>query len=274
MFNLDEKNIGELILDLKERHFEKACRYSRFADLFQEWKLCVFSDFKGIEFQEVQDTYESWGGRLKSAGSEKIEIYVERPAWGYYEAPNGARHGQKFNTEFGQALVLDQECPSCDIGALKKLLSSLLNTQKAWSKPTSEQRTETVKKLETTYVTLGFVVSNSANLTVYIKKDSEVLAALDVEKVWKGEKSLPTKEELEAKYKKILADKEQESARAKAAKEVAKFKALAESVKKAEVAELKELLKARKQRAKTGGVGKPEEVKRLKELCQKYPHIY
>lgn len=272
MFNLDENNISELISDIKNASYEKACRYPRFADLYQEWKICIFPDFKGIELQEIQDTYESWGGQLKSAGYEKVQVFVERPAWGYYESSSGTQYGQKYNSDFGQELVLDQECPACDVDSLKKLLSNLENIQKAWSKPTSEQRAEVVKTLEAAYT--GFVVSNAANLTVYVKKDGEVLAVLDVEKVWKNETTLPTKEELEAKYKKILADKEQVLARAEAAKEAAKAKASAENLKKAEIAELKELLKARKQRAKTGAIGKAEEVKRLKELCQKYPNIY
>lgn len=273
MFYLDEKNINSLILDLKQGKFQEACKYSRFADLYQEWQICIFPDFRGLEFQEVQDTYESWGGQLKSAGTEKVQVYVERPAWGYYLAPNGARYGEKQNTQFGRQLVLDQECPTCDVEALKDLVSNLEALQKAWSKPTSEQRTEVVAQLATAYIPLGFAVSNSANLTVYIKKDGEVLSVLDVEKVWKGE-ILPTKEELDEQYKKILSDKKQKSERAKAASLAAEFKVSAENTKKAEIAELKELLKARKQRAKTGEVGKPEEVKRLKELCQKYPRVY
>ncbi|MFM6151883.1 MAG: hypothetical protein ACKPE3_02625, partial [Sphaerospermopsis kisseleviana] len=90
MFNLDEKNINSLILDLKQKKFQEACRYSRFLNLYEEWKICIFAEFKGVELHEVQDTYVSWGGSLKPAGSDKVEVYVERPAWGYYEAPNGA----------------------------------------------------------------------------------------------------------------------------------------------------------------------------------------
>ncbi|MFM6138197.1 MAG: hypothetical protein ACKPCP_29330, partial [Sphaerospermopsis kisseleviana] len=73
---------------------------------------------------------------------------------------------------------------------------------------------------------------------------------------------------------KILARKEQELERAKAASLAAESKVSAESIKRDEIAELRQLLQNKKQRAKTGEVGKPEEVNRLKKLCQKYPRVY
>jgi hypothetical protein len=272
VFVLNENTIKDLIADLEAGRHEQASRYPKFLELFGDWKICIHPDFKGMETQEVQDTYESWGGNLKSAGTDKVQVYIERPAWGYYESPTGNQQGVKYNAVFGKVLVLDEDCPSCDVGDFQKMLTFLKGTAKNWSVPSSLEVQEIVAEIKEKFSI--FDVSYCPSGRVYIKKQGETLDTIETTKYWRGQQNLPTFQELENKFNRLVAAKEKAVLDAAKSADLAQQKQSAKEIEKAEQVELRELLKARKQRQKTGAIAKPAEVKRLRELCQKYPNIY
>jgi len=263
MFALNKGTIKDLISDLENGRYESAARYEAFSDIYSEWKVVVNPDFRGMV---TIDVTERVGGRRwhETVVVGTRQVYREIPAWGFYMSPTGSQYGLKYNQDFGQELILDMECPSCDINALSNIIASLKRTEKAWEVAPSQEIEARLTELRSKYPNLTVKFS----IRFYVSKDGFTLLIPTMTS------TLPTEEELLSKYANLQAEKEKERSVQLLKEEKARSQKEAETAEKAEIEELRQLLKASKERKKTGLVGKPAEVKRLRELCQKYPKIY